>query len=103
VRELVRWFLSPEHGVESAEQGLEFMSPNRNFDAAHYHPFLRQQAKVLQVALSADTFRFDASDLMPPPVGDQLFFDAMMRYIREGPESLDGVLQELDDAWPDAG
>ncbi|MET0800221.1 MAG: ABC transporter substrate-binding protein, partial [Actinomycetota bacterium] len=103
VRELVRWFLSPEHGVESAEQGIEFMSPNRAFDMAHYHPFLRQQSAVVQAALAENTFRFDASDLMPPPIAEDLFFAAMMKYLREGPESLDGILQGLDAAWPDTG
>jgi hypothetical protein len=89
--------------VESAERGLEFMSPNRRFDMGHYHPFIRRQAEFLQSALAADTFRFDASDLMPPPLSDQVFFGAMMRYLREGPESLDGILEELDAAWPDTG
>jgi hypothetical protein len=27
----------------------------------------------------------------------------MMRYAREGPESLDSILAELDAAWPDDG
>ena len=40
---------------------------------------------------------------MPPPVGDQVFFEAMMTYVREGPDSLDGILAELDAAWPDTG
>ncbi|HEX5937547.1 MAG TPA: extracellular solute-binding protein [Actinomycetota bacterium] len=103
VRELVRFFLSAEHGIEAAESGLEHMSPNLNFDVRHYPPFVRRQAEALQEALAADTFRFDASDLMPPPIGDRLFWDAMMRYVREGPESLDEVLAELDAAWPDTG
>jgi alpha-glucoside transport system substrate-binding protein len=103
VRELVRWFLSPQHGVESAEKGLEFMSPRRDFDLEHYPPFLRRQAEVLQEALAADTFRFDASDLMPPPIGDRVFFDAMITYVEEGPGGLDEVLAELDAAWPDTG
>ena len=48
VRELIRWLLSPQHGVERAEAGLEFMSPHRDFDLDHYPPFLRRQAEVLQ-------------------------------------------------------
>jgi alpha-glucoside transport system substrate-binding protein len=103
VRELIRWLLSPQHGVERAEAGLEFMSPHGDFDLEHYPPFLRRQARVLQEALAADTFRFDASDLMPRPMGDRLFWDAMMKYVLEGPESLDGILKELDAAWPDTG
>ena len=56
---------------------------------------------MIYAALAGDAFRFDASDLMPPPVGNDLFWDAMMRYAREGPDSLDAILAELDAAWPD--
>ena len=38
VRELVRFFLSPEHGVEAAKQGLEYMSPNLDFDVRPLPP-----------------------------------------------------------------
>ena len=68
------------------------MSPNLSFDPGHYPPFMRRQAEALQDALAADTFRFDASDLMPPPIGDRVFWDAMMTYVDEGPESLDDCL-----------
>jgi alpha-glucoside transport system substrate-binding protein len=51
--------------------------------------------------LATDTYRFDASDLMPPPIGDRVFWNAMVRYFARGPESLDRVLAELDAAWPD--
>ena len=103
VRELVRFFLSSGHLIEAARAGLEHMSPNRNFDLRHYPPFIRHQVEALHEALAADTFRFDASDLMPPPIGDRLFWDAMMTYVDEGPESLDRILAELDAAWPDTG
>lgn len=99
VREALRFFFSPRHGVEAAEQGLEYMSPHLDFDLDHYPPFMRRQAEVLREALAADTFRFDASDLMPPPIGDRIFWNAMMTYVRQGPESLDEVLAELDEAW----
>ena len=76
------------------------MSPNLDFDLDNYPPFMRRQAEVLQEALSNDTFRFDASDLMPPPVGEEVFWQAMLTYVREGPDSLDEILAELDAAWP---
>src|SRR4029453_5307998 len=52
-------------------------------------------------ALGADAFRSDASDLMPPPIGNELFYEAMLTYATEGPGSLDAILTELDAAWPD--
>jgi alpha-glucoside transport system substrate-binding protein len=103
VREVIRFFLSPDYGVEAAEGGLEYISPHRDFDLDHYPPLLRRQAEVLRAALAADTFRFDASDLMPAGFGDRVFWDAMMTYVEEGPDSLDEVLAELDAAWPDTG
>jgi alpha-glucoside transport system substrate-binding protein len=103
VREALEFFFSPRHGIEAAEQGLDYLSPHRDFDFAHYTPFMRRQAEVLKDALANDTFRFDASDLMPTPVGDHVFFNAMLQYLREGPDSLDEILPEVDAAWPDAG
>lgn len=100
VRELLRFMLSPDHGLEFVKQGLEFMSPNRDFDATHYESFDRRNAEALLDALTTDTFRFDASDLMPRPIGDRLFFDATMKYLDEGPSSLDEILSDLDAAWP---
>jgi alpha-glucoside transport system substrate-binding protein len=101
VREMVRFLLSPDHGEDWAKFGIEFMSANRRFDLDNYPPFLRRQAELLEAALAADTFRFDASDLMPPPIGNGVFWDAMITYFDEGPESLDQILAEIDAAWPD--
>jgi hypothetical protein len=38
---------------------------------------------------------------MPGEVGSDAFFEAMMTYLAEGPESVDRLLAELDAAWPD--
>jgi alpha-glucoside transport system substrate-binding protein len=103
VRELARFILGPEFGTEMVGTDSDFMSANRRFDLVKYPPFLRRQARALEAALAADTFRFDASDLMPPKIGTRLFLKAMMTYLREGPDSLDGILADLDAAWPDVG
>jgi alpha-glucoside transport system substrate-binding protein len=107
VREVVRYMLGPEYGARLTET-LQFLSPNRRFDVSNYDPFEQAQAELIDAALEADAFRFDASDLMPPPIGGPdeetevgLFWNAMMRYAREGPSSLDAILAELDAAWPD--
>jgi len=101
VRELVRYLLSPSYGETIVESGAVFISPNQGFDTKRYGPFERRQAELIYAALADDTFRFDGSDLMPQPIGADLFWDAMMRYASEGPESLDAILAELDAAWPD--
>jgi DNA-binding SARP family transcriptional activator/class 3 adenylate cyclase/ABC-type glycerol-3-phosphate transport system substrate-binding protein len=103
VRELMRFFVSPEYGREWAAQGNGFISANRRFDLQNYKPFWRGPAKATYDALAADLFRFDASDLMPVEVGSGLFWDAMLTYLDQGPHSLEGILTGLDDAWPDGG
>jgi len=103
VREVMRFLLSPEFGVDWFGSGAGALSPNRRFDRANYDPFWREQADLLDAALAADTFRYDGSDLMPPPIGDELFSEAMVRYVEDGPDSLDGILAELEAAWPDDG
>ena len=103
VREVLEFVLSPEFGTAWAGRGTEFMSPNRRFGPENYPPFWRPTVEALRAALAADTFRFDASDLMPPEIGQQPFWNAMITYLDEGPESLDRILAELDAAWPDDG
>jgi DNA-binding SARP family transcriptional activator/ABC-type glycerol-3-phosphate transport system substrate-binding protein len=103
VREFVRYLLSPRYGRTLSHAETPFISPSQAFDLANYDPFERHQAEVINAALAADAFRFDASDLMPPEIGAELFWDAMMRYAAEGPDSLEGILAELDAAWPDDG
>jgi serine/threonine protein kinase/ABC-type glycerol-3-phosphate transport system substrate-binding protein len=102
VREVVRFLLGPEFG-KSLVTVSGHMSPNRRFDTANYAPAWRPTAEALKAALAADTFRFDASDLMPPEVGGDAFWKGMMTYAKEGPGSLDRILRDIDDAWPDDG
>ncbi len=102
VREVVRYLLSPEFSNRSSELGQGTIVANRRFDLKRYPPFWREQAALVYQAMAADTFRIDASDLMPPEVGGELFWKAMMTYMEQGPDSLDGLLTQLDAAWPDA-
>jgi alpha-glucoside transport system substrate-binding protein len=103
VREVVRFLLSPGYLAVRAGRGHGLLSPNRRFDLNNYPTFWRRQAEVLNAALADDTFRFDGSDLMPPEVGLQPFWDAMMTFVSEGPKSLDSILADLDAEWPDDG
>ena len=103
VRELVRYLLSPEYGKTPIGGSIHLIPANQRFDASRYSPFERHEAELVYAALATDTFRFDASDLMPPEIGSDLFWKDMMRYAEEGPSSLDSILAELDAAWPDDG
>jgi DNA-binding SARP family transcriptional activator/ABC-type glycerol-3-phosphate transport system substrate-binding protein len=100
VREAVQFLLSTQFRAGSSEPAEGLIVANRRFDVESYPPFWRHQARLIYASLASDTFRFDASDLMPPEIGQGLFWRAMTTYMAEGPESLDGILAELDASWP---
>jgi alpha-glucoside transport system substrate-binding protein len=57
-------------------------------------------SEVLTTALKEGTGRFDASDLMPAEVGSGSFWTGMIEYVRGGPDSLEGVLTDIENSWP---
>jgi alpha-glucoside transport system substrate-binding protein len=103
VREVVRFILSPEFGAGMAAKGHGYLSADRRFDTSLYAPFWRKQAELIDDALAIDTFRFDASDLMPVEIGERAFWEGMLNYLREGPGSVDGILEDIEASWPDDG
>ncbi|MFW6338479.1 MAG: ABC transporter substrate-binding protein [Alkalispirochaetaceae bacterium] len=56
----------------------------------------RRYAEILQ---NADTFRFDASDMMPGQVGSGAFWSAMTDWVNGEPT--EEVLKAIDEAWPE--
>jgi alpha-glucoside transport system substrate-binding protein len=100
VREVVRFLASPAFGQDWFAAGTGLFSANGRFDLSGYDPLWRSQANLLRNALAADTFRLDGGDLMPPKVGRNAFWDAMIRYMQTGPDSLDAILADLEAAWP---
>jgi alpha-glucoside transport system substrate-binding protein len=84
-------------GVQASSR----ISPNINVGPDCYtDELLAGASEVLTEALASGTGRFDASDLMPAEVGSGSFWTGMIQYVREGPDSLDGVLQDIEDSWP---
>jgi len=77
------------------------ISPNVNVGPDCYtDELLSGASEVLTEALREGTGRFDASDLMPKEVGQGTFWSGMLEYVRGGPDSLDGILQDIEDSWP---
>jgi alpha-glucoside transport system substrate-binding protein len=77
------------------------VSPNVDVGRDCYaNDILADSSEVLVDALKNNTGRFDASDQMPAQVGSGSFWTGMVKYIRQGPGSLDSVLQEIDKSWP---
>ena len=55
---------------------------------------------VLTNALKNGTGGFDASDLMPAAVGSGSFWTGMVKYMKEGPDSIQGILDDIEKSWP---
>jgi hypothetical protein len=103
VRAVVKFMATPAFGQKWYTAGLGTFSANNRFDVSTYDQPWRSQARLLRSALASDTFRLDGGDLMPPEVGMSTFWGAMIRYLQEGPDSLDATLADLEAAWPDDG
>ena len=88
----------------AGDPGLSRLSPNVNVGQDCYsNPVLADASGLLAAALKGEggvQAGFDASDQMPPEVGSGSFWTGMVQYMQEGPDSLDGILQDIDDSWP---
>src|SRR6056297_1673114 len=74
-----------------------FISPHKDTPLDWYPTDIdRGYAEIL---MNADTFRFDASDLMPGQVGAGSFWKGMVDWVSG--EDLDKVLTSIDESWPE--
>jgi alpha-glucoside transport system substrate-binding protein len=77
------------------------ISPNINVGADCYaNAILAESAEVLTASLADGTGGFDASDLMPAAVGAGSFWTGMVDYMQNGPDSIEGILEEIEASWP---
>jgi alpha-glucoside transport system substrate-binding protein len=84
-------------GVEASSR----ISPNVNVGPDCYaNDILADASVILTESLAEGTGRFDASDLMPAAVGSGSFWTGMLEYMSSGPDSLPGILDEIEASWP---
>lgn len=95
VREVMRYLTTAEAIKTKVERG-GFVSPNKN-TPLNWFP-TEADLRYAQILLSADTYRFDGSDLMPEAVGFGSFYRGITDWV-EG-ANLETVLQEIDASWP---
>ena len=77
------------------------ISPNVNVGPDCYaNDILADASAILTESLTEGTGRFDGSDLMPAAVGSGSFWTGMLDYVRNGPDSLEGVLAEIEASYP---
>ncbi|MEA1964796.1 MAG: ABC transporter substrate-binding protein [Candidatus Aerophobetes bacterium] len=89
---LMRYLATPGfEEILAAETG--WLSANRRVSQGAYPDELTR--KAAQVLASAETFRFDGSDMMPSSVGSGSFWTGILDYI--GGENLDTVLKKIED------
>jgi alpha-glucoside transport system substrate-binding protein len=102
VRDFLERFMGEEvQCAMGSEPGSSRISPNVDVGPDCYpNPILAGASEVLTGALEAGTGGFDASDLMPPEVGAGSFWTGMVEYMQGGPESLPGILEEIESTWP---
>jgi alpha-glucoside transport system substrate-binding protein len=94
VRELVYYLTGPEAIQRLVESG-GYISPLNEVNLDWYpNEADRRYAELLY---NTDSFRFDASDQMPPMVNNA-FWRGIVDYVSGA--SLDQVLTEIDAAWP---
>ena len=74
-----------------------FLSPNRDHDTSLYSSSFDQG--LAQILVSADPFRFDASDLMPGEVGAGEFWRSGTDYV-SGSKTAQEFAEDTEDAWP---
>ncbi len=77
------------------------ISPNVNVGPECYaNEILADASVVLADAAKNGTGGFDASDLMPPEVGQGTFWTGMLDYMEQGPDSAQSVLDQIEESWP---
>ncbi|MEM9563528.1 MAG: ABC transporter substrate-binding protein [Actinomycetota bacterium] len=91
-------FLSTETYGESWAALGGWLSPHVGFDDSIYPTQVERD--LFAIGANADVLRFDASDLMPGPVGTGSFWTGTVDWIG-GQRSLDEVLVSIDESWPE--
>ena len=79
--------------------GIERISANADTpNDCYVTDTVKLQAAAVAAALGANGFVFDASDLMPPAVGQGSFWTGMIDWTRG--TSTDEVLDSIENSWP---
>ena len=81
----------------SSYQDTEFISANQNFNKQIINNELtKYEYSIVHDALQKDLFRYDASEIMTRSIGSNLLWELFKEYIKEGPQNLVKLLNELD-------
>ncbi|MBE7551227.1 MAG: extracellular solute-binding protein [Anaerolineales bacterium] len=95
VREVMRYLTKAESAKALVEAG-GFISAHKDTPLSWYPT--AADLRYAQIVLSANTFRFDGSDLMPGEVGSGSFWQGIADWANGA--DLETVLQDIDKSWP---
>ena len=97
-KKVISKILSKNFGeIWSSYQDTEFISANQNFNKQIINNELtKYEYSIVHDALQKDLFRYDASEIMARSIGSNLLWELFKEYIREGPQNLVKLLNELD-------
>lgn len=95
VREVMRYLTTPESAKFMISSG-GYLSPYKGTPIEWFPT--AADLRFNQIVLSADTYRFDGSDMMPEEIGFGAFYRGITRWLQGA--DLETVLQEIDDSWP---
>ncbi len=95
---IISKMLSSDFGKKWASyENTEYISANKNFNDENINNELtKYEFEVVHKALNDDLFRFDASEIMPRPIGSNLLWKFFREFRGLGPDSLVKLLNELD-------
>ena len=92
-------FLATPEGLEGWIKGVGVLSPNVKVPAEWYAS--NYKLKVANsIATGATAIGFDASDLMPPAVGQGSFWTGISDWANANGSNTDTVLKAIDESWP---
>jgi alpha-glucoside transport system substrate-binding protein len=92
-------FLATPEGLEGWIKSVGVLSPNVKVPAEWYAN--NYKLKVANdIASGATSINFDASDLMPPAVGQGSFWTQISDWATNNGQNTDAVLKAIDDSWP---
>jgi alpha-glucoside transport system substrate-binding protein len=90
----MRYLTTPESAKVLVQQG-GFISAHKNTPLEWFPT--TADLRFAEILLSANTYRFDGSDMMPGRVGFSSFYRGITDFV-EG-KDLDTILAEIDASW----
>jgi alpha-glucoside transport system substrate-binding protein len=98
VRALAEFLATPE-GLKGWIQGVGVLSPNAKVPAEWYAGNYKLSV-ANEIASGATAIGFDASDLMPPEVGQGSFWTGISDWATNNGSNTDKVLGDIEASWP---